>query len=156
MTAIPSIDPALPWAEQIDRAEPDLLRALLKTFVEALMGAEADVICGAPYGARSQERTNSRNGYRAREWDTRAGTMELAIPKLRTGSYFPDWLLERRKRAERALTTVVATCYLLGVSTRRMEKLVETLGITRLSKSQVSMMARELDEQDASMVKRPG
>ncbi len=155
MTAIPSIDPALPWAEQIDRAEPDLLRALLKTFVEALMGAEADVICGAPYGARSQERTNSRNGYRAREWDTRAGTMELAIPKLRTGSYFPDWLLERRKRAERALTTVVATCYLLGVSTRRMEKLVETLGITRLSKSQVSMMARELDEQVESFRTRP-
>ena len=73
---------------------------------------------------------NSRNGYRPREWDTRTGTMELAIPKLRSGSYFPDWLLERRKGAERALTTVVATCYLLGVSTRRMEKLVETLGIT--------------------------
>jgi len=108
MTVTTSIDPALPWAEQIDRAEPDLLRALLKTFVEALMGAEADGVCGAPYGSRSQERVNSRNGYRAREWDTRAGTMELAISKLRSGSYFPDWLLERRKRAERALTTVVA------------------------------------------------
>jgi transposase-like protein len=71
--------------------------------------------------------------------------MEVEIPKLREGSYFPDWLLERRRRAERALTTVVATCYLLGVSTRRMEKLVETLGITRLSKSQVSVMAKELD-----------
>ena len=69
-----------------------------------------------------------RNGYRHREFDTRAGTLDLAIPKLRQGSYFPDWLLERRKRAERALTTVVATCYLLGVSTRRMDKLVETLG----------------------------
>jgi putative transposase len=139
MTAMPSIDPALPWAEQIDRAEPDLIRGLLKTFVQALMGAEADAVCGAPYGVRSDERVNSRNGYRAREWDTRAGTIELAIPKLREGSYYPDWLLERRKRAERALTTVVATCYLLGVSTRRMEKLVETLGITRLSKSQVSV-----------------
>jgi len=74
---------------------------------------------------------------------------------LREGSYFPDWLLERRKRAERALTTVVATCYLLGVSTRRMEKLVETLGITRLSKSQVSVMARELDEQVESFRTRP-
>ena len=72
------------------------------------------------------------------EFDTRAGTLDLAIHKLRQGSYFPDWLLERRKRAERALTTVVATCYLLGVSTRRMDKLVETLGITSLSKSQVS------------------
>jgi putative transposase len=86
-----------------------------------------------------------RNGYRHRDFDTRAGTLDVAIPKLREGSYFPDWLLERRRRAERALTTVVATCYLLGVSTRRMEKLVETLGITRLSKSQVSVMAAELD-----------
>src|SRR4051812_36462080 len=87
------------------------------------------------------------NGYRQREWDTRAGTIELAIPKLREGSYFPDWLLERRKRAERALISVVATSYLLGVSTRRMEKLVEQLGITRLSKSQVSIMAKDLDAQ---------
>ena len=69
----------------------------------------------------------------------------MTIPKLRAGSYFPDWLLERRRRAERALTTVVATCYLLGVSTRRMEKLVDALGITRLSKSQVSVMAKDLD-----------
>lgn len=155
MTAMPSIDPALPWAEQIDRAEPDLIRGLLKTFVQALMGAEADAVCGAPYGVRSDERVNSRNGYRPREWDTRVGTMELAIPKLREGSYYPDWLLERRRRAERALTTVVATCYLLGVSTRRMEKLVETLGITRLSKSQVSVMAKELDEHVESFRTRP-
>lgn len=147
MTADRSIDPASFLAEHLERAEPDLLRAMRRTFVDALMGAEADAVCGAPYGARSDERVNSRNGYRAREWDTRAGTLEVAIPKLRSGSYFPDWLLERRRRAERALTTVVATCYLLGVSTRRMEKLVETLGITRLSKSQVSVMARELDEQ---------
>ena len=81
--------------------------------------------------------------------------MEVAIPKLREGSYFPDWLLERRRRAERALTTVVATCYLLGVSTRRMEKLVETLGITRLSKSQVSVMAKELDAQVEDFRTRP-
>lgn len=155
MTVTSSIDPVLPWIEQIDRAEPDLLRGLLKTLVEALMGAEADAICGASYGARSEDRTNTRNGYRARAWDTRAGTMELAIPKLRSGSYFPDWLLQRRKRAERALTTVVATCYLLGVSTRRMEKLVETLGITRLSKSQVSVMAAELDEHVESFRSRP-
>src|ERR1700710_2958264 len=155
MTAVPSIDSAQLLGEQLERAEPDLLRALLKTFVEALMGAEADAVCGAGYRARSEDRVNSRNGYRAREWDTRAGTVELAIPKLRSGSYFPDWLLERRKRAERALTTVVATCYLLGVSTRRMEKLVETLGITRLSKSQVSVMAAELDEQVAEFRGRP-
>ncbi|EUA33480.1 transposase, Mutator family protein [Mycobacterium xenopi 4042] len=79
----------------------------------------------------------------------------MAIPKLRQGSYFPDWLLERRKRAERALTSVVATCYLLGVSTRRMERLVETLGVTRLFKSQVSIMAKELDEQVEAFRTRP-
>jgi transposase-like protein len=146
MTVDPnSIDLPGFMAEHLQRAEPDLLRSMLSTFVQALMSAEADAICGAPYGERSAERTNSRNGYRTRDFDTRTGTMEVAIPKLREGSYFPDWLLERRRRAERALTTVVATCYLLGVSTRRMEKLVETLGITRLSKSQVSVMARELD-----------
>jgi putative transposase len=155
MTATPSIDPARFLSEQLERAEPDLLRAMLQTFVQALMGAEVDALCGAPYGARTEERVNSRNGYRVREWDTRAGTMELQIPKLRTGSYYPDWLLERRRRAERALTTVVATCYLLGVSTRRMEKLVETLGITRLSKSQVSVMAAELDEHVESFRTRP-
>jgi transposase-like protein len=87
--------------------------------------------CAARYGERSTERTNTRNGYRRREWDTRADSMDLVMPKLRTGSYFPDWLLERRRRAGAALVTVVATSYPLGVSTRRMEKLVETLGITR-------------------------
>ena len=155
MTVPKIIDPALPFHEQIDRAEPDLLRSMMKMFVQSLMAAEADAICGAGYGERTDDRVNSRNGYRPREWDTRTGTMELAIPKLRSGSYFPDWLLERRKRAERALTTVVATCYLLGVSTRRMEKLVEALGITRLSKSQVSVMAKELDEQVESFRTRP-
>ena len=88
---------------------------------------------------------NSRNGYRPREWDTRAGTVELAVPKLRHGSYFPSFL-EHRRRAERALASVVATSYLLGVSTRRVEKLAASLGVTGLSKSQVSAMAAELDE----------
>ena len=76
-------------------------------------------------------------------FDTRAGGIDVAIPKLRSGSYFPDWLLQRRKPSEPALTSVVATCYLLGVSTRRMERLVESLGVTSLSKSQVSIMAKE-------------
>ena len=126
-----------------------------REFMQALMCAEADAACGAAYGSRSPERTNSRNGYRTRDFDTRAGTIEVAIPKLREGSYFPDWLLERRQRAERALTTVVATSYLLGVSTRRMEKLVEKLGITRLSKSQVSVMAKELDAHVEDFRTRP-
>jgi transposase-like protein len=128
---------------------------MLATFINALMSAEADAVCGAPYGMPGPERVNVRNGYRHRDFDTRAGTLDVAIPKLRSGSYFPDWLLERRRRAEAALTSVVATCYLLGVSTRRMEKLVETLGITRLSRSQVSEMARDLDEQVEAFRTRP-
>jgi putative transposase len=155
MTAPPSIDLSGWLSEQLGEASPDLLRQMITTFVQALMGAEADAVCGAEYGVRSEERTNTRNGYRHREWDTRAGTIDVAIPKLRSGSYFPDWLLERRRRAEAALVSVVATSYLLGVSTRRMEKLVETLGITRLSKSQVSVMARDLDEQVEAFRTRP-
>jgi putative transposase len=155
MTAPSSIDPAHFLHEQLAQASPDLLRQMLTTFINTLMSAEADAVCGAGYGERSEARTNTRNGYRSREFDTRAGTLEVAIPRLRAGSYFPDWLLERRRRAERALTTVVATCYLLGVSTRRMEKLVESLGITRLSKSQVSEMAKELDGQVADFRHRP-
>jgi transposase-like protein len=155
MTAPSSIDPAHFLHEQLAQASPDLLRQMLTTFINTLMSAEADAVCGAEYGARSAERVNIRNGYRSREFDTRAGTLDVSIPKLRSGSYFPDWLLERRRRAERALTTVVATCYLLGVSTRRMEKLVESLGITRLSKSQVSEMAKDLDAQVADFRHRP-
>ena len=133
MTAPSSIDPARFLHDQLASASPDLLRSMLTTFVNTLMSAEADAVCGAPYGTPSPDRMNVRNGYRHRDFDTRAGTLDVAIPKLRSGSYFPDWLLERRRRAEAALTTVVATCYLLGVSTRRMEKLVESLGITRLT-----------------------
>jgi transposase-like protein len=155
MAAGPSIDVTGWLEEQLGQASPDLLRSMVQTFAEALMGAEADAVCGAGYGERSEERRNIRNGYRRREWDTRAGTVDLAIPKLRQGSYFPDWLLERRRRAEAALVTVVATSYLLGVSTRRMEKLVATLGITRLSKSQVSEMARDLDAQVEAFRTRP-
>jgi len=155
MTATPSIDMSAWLHEQLAQASPDLLRAMVSTFAQALMSADAEAVCGAGYGVRSEERTNTRNGYRAREWDTRAGSIELAIPKLRQGSYFPDWLLEHRRRAEAALVTVVATSYLLGVSTRRMEKLVETLGITRLSKSQVSVMAKDLDEQVEAFRSRP-
>jgi hypothetical protein len=151
----PSIDPARFLHEHLTAASPDLLRSLLTTFIDTLMSAEADAVCGAEYGTSSAERVNTRNGYRHRDFDTRAGTLDVAIPKLRSGSYFPDWLLERRKRAEAALTSVVATCYLLGVSTRRMDKLVESLGITRMSKSQVSVMAGHLDAHVASFRTRP-
>src|SRR4051794_1063693 len=154
MTAPKSVDPAGLLREQLESASPDMLRAMIKTFSDALMSAEADALCGAEYGQRSEGRVNSRNGSRAREWDTRAGTVELAIPKLRTGSYFPDWLLHRR-RAEQALVSVVATSYLLGVSTRRVEKLVEQLGVKQLSKSQVSEMAAHLDVQVEAFRNRP-
>jgi putative transposase len=145
MADITSVDLARLAGDNLEQASPDLLRAMVKTFAEALMGAEADAICGAPYGQPSEDRVNYRNGYRDRRWDTRAGTIELAIPRLRQGSYFPDWLLERRRRSEQALISVVATSYLLGVSTRRVEKLAETLGIKSLSKSQVSELAKSLD-----------
>ena len=136
--------------KQLAVAEPDLLREMVKSFAEALMGAEAEALCGAAFRERSGERVNRRNGYRERPFDTRAGTIPLAVPKLRSGSYFPDWLLERRRRAERALVAVVAECYVRGVSTRRLDGLVKTLGIEHISKSQVSEMAKSLDEEVAT------
>jgi transposase-like protein len=139
----------------VDNAQPDVLRELLRTIVTQLMSAEVDGICGAGYGERSAERVNSRNGYRTRPWDTRVGTMALAIPKLREGTYFPSWLLEPRRRAERALVAVVAESYVLGVSTRKVEDLVQTLGIERLSKSQVSELAKSLDTTVARFRERP-
>jgi len=141
--------------KQLAEAEPDLLREMVKSFAEALMGAEADALCGAPFRERSGERVNRRNGYRERRFDTRAGTIALQVPKLRAGSYYPDWLLERRRRAERALVAVVAECYVRGVSTRRVDGLVKTLGIEHLSKSQVSEMAKVLDEEVRAFCARP-
>jgi transposase-like protein len=131
--------------ERLQEAHPDLLRGMLATFAQELMGAQAQQLCGADYGERTDDRINSRNGYRERDWDTRVGSISLAVPKLRQGSYFPDWLLEPRRRAERALVSVIAQAYVAGVSTRRVEGLVQQLGIERLSKSQVSVMAKSLD-----------
>ncbi len=146
----------LAWLrKQLEEADVDLLREMVATFVQALMGAEADAVCGALYGERSTERVNRRNGYRARDFDTRVGTMSLAIPKLRSGSYFPDWLLTPRRRAERALVAVVAECYVKGVSTRRVDGLIKTLGIDGISKSQVSELAKSLDEDVAAFRSRP-
>ncbi|QMU80303.1 IS256 family transposase [Streptacidiphilus sp. PB12-B1b] len=141
--------------ENLASASPDLLRAMVKTFAETMMSADVDRACGGEYGRPGEERTNSRNGYRHRDWDTRAGTIDLAIPRVRSGSYFPSWLLERRRRAEQALVSVVATCYLLGVSTRRVEKLAESMGVTQLSKSQVFEMAKHLDDRVAEFRGRP-
>jgi transposase-like protein len=155
MTAPHIVDPARLLGEALAEASPDLMRQLLQTIINALLSADADAVVGAEYGRPSPGRTAQRNGYRHRDLDTRVGTIEVAIPKLRKGTYFPEWLLERRKRAEAALITVVADCYLAGVSTRRMDKLVKTLGIDSLSKSQVSRMAAELDEHVEQFRHRP-
>jgi putative transposase len=135
--------------EQVGKAahdgDVDFLRHAVKTMAEALMELEVAAQLGADRHERTPDRTGYRNGHRARAWDTRAGTIELDIPKLRRGSYFPDWLLEPRRRAERALFAVVAEAYVLGVSTRKVDALVRTLGIDGISKSEVSRLCTELD-----------
>jgi putative transposase len=146
--------PGAQFEETLASASPDVLREMIREFAQRMMDADVEVRCNAAYGEVTTDRVNSRNGYRRREWDTRAGTIELAIPKLRTGSYFPSFL-EHRRRAERALASVVATSYLLGVSTRRVEKLAASLGVVGLSKSQVSAMAAELDELVEGFRNRP-
>jgi putative transposase len=155
MAASHSVDPVQLLEQHLAAASPDLLAEMIASLANAMMSAQADQVCGAGYGERSGERVNRRNGYRAREWDTRVGTVELAIPKLREGSYYPDWLLTHRRRAEQALVTVVATAYLLGVSTRRVERLAEQLGVKSLSRSQVSEMAAHLDTQVSAFRERP-
>src|SRR3984885_9137120 len=139
----------------LDEADPDLLRSMVQAFAEALMSAEASGLCTGEYGEVSADRVNSRNGYRTRRWDTRSGTIDLAIPKLRSGSYFPDWLIEPRRRAERALVAGVAKCSVEGVSPRRVDDVVKSMGITGISKSQVSELAKSLDETVTAFRNRP-
>ena len=147
MTVKTTIDPAVWLRNRLDDPDGDagLLAAMLKAFAETLMSAEASGRCGAEYGERTDERVNSRNGYRERRWDTRAGTIELAVPKLRQGTYFPEWLLRHRRRSEQALVTVIAQAYVEGVSTRRVDDLAKAMGIEGISSSEVSRVAAELD-----------
>ncbi len=133
----------------------DLARAMLQSFAEVLMSAQASAVCGAAYGERTEERSNARNGYRNRDWDTRVGTIDLAVPKLRQGTYYPDWLLSPRRRAEQALVTVIGQAYVEGVSTRRVDDLVKAMGIDGISPSQVSRMAAELDTKVTEFRERP-
>ncbi len=123
----------------------DFLLEALGVVAQELMEAEVTVKTGAGYGERSADRVTQRNGYRSRSWDTRVGTMELRIPKLRDGSYFPS-LLEPRRRSEKALLAVIQQAYVEGVSTRRVDDLVRALGCEGISKSQVSRICRGLDE----------
>jgi putative transposase len=146
----------LGWLRQhLEAADTDLLREMVLGVAQALMSAEADAACGAPLGGAQPPQINQRNGYRERRLDTRVGTLELAIPKLRAGSYHPGWLLGPRRRGERALVAVVAQCSVRGVSTRRVEGIVQTPGIASLSKSQVSELTKTLDEQVAVFRSRP-
>lgn len=138
-----------------DDGDSDLLRSMLQSFAETLMSAEASMQCQAGYGERTDDRVNSRNGYRERRWDTRAGTVELAVPKLREGSYYPGWLLTHRRRAEQALASVIAQAYIEGVSTRRVDDLVKAMGIEGISRSEVSRLAGELDAKVAEFRERP-
>ena len=118
--------PGLQWlSKQIEQLDADLVRQMLKAITEFLMGLEADQRCGAAFGQKSDQRVNHRNGFRTRRWDTRVGSIDLRIPKLRKGSYFPATLLEPRRRSEKALLNVVAESYVLGVSTRKVDRLVE-------------------------------
>ena len=157
MTVPTTID-ATGWLRnylESDDGDTDLARDMLATFAEALMSAEASAQCLAGYGERSDDRINSRNGYRHRDWDTRVGTIDLAVPKLREGSYYPAWLLEHRRRAEQALASVVAQCYVEGVSTRRVDDLVKAMGLDGMSASQVSRLAASLDSKVKAFRERP-
>ena len=155
---VPSTLDAAGWLRnhlESDDGDTDLARSMLAAFAEALMSAEASMQCQAGYGERSDERTNSRNGYRERRWDTRVGSIDLAVPKLREGSYYPAWLLTHRRRAEQALASVVAQAYVEGVSTRRVDDLVKAMGIEGISRSEVSRLAGELDAKVAEFRERP-
>jgi putative transposase len=135
-------------------ADADLVRELLAFASERLMAAEVDQLTGVAAGVRSPDRINHRNGYRERGWETRVGRIELAIPKLRKGSYFPTFL-EPRRTAEKALTAVIQEAYVHGVSTRSVDDLVKAMGGTGVSKSQVSRLCAEIDERVNAFLSRP-
>jgi putative transposase len=132
----------------------DVLRESVAWMARELMETDVAARIGAELGERTPERLTHRNGYRSRDWDTRVGQIELAIPKLRQGSYFPSFL-EPRRRAEQALVAVVQEAYVNGVSTRKVDRLVEQLGLQGMSKDTVSRLCRGLDEQVTVFRERP-
>jgi len=134
--------------------DADLLREMIGFAAHRLIKLEVEGLTGAAYGEKSQERLAQRNGYRDRSWETRAGTVELRIPKLRKGSYFPGFL-EPRRMAEKALTAVVQEAYVQGVSTRSVDDLVQAMGMTGISKSQVSRLCGEIDDKVKAFLNRP-
>ncbi len=135
-------------------SDATLLREMIGFAAQRLMELETEALCGAGHGERSEERTNLRNGYRDRDWHTRAGTVELRIPKLRKGSYFPGFL-EPRRMAEKALTAVIQESYVQGISTRSVDELVKAMGMDGISKSQVSRLCAEIDNRVQTFLRRP-
>jgi putative transposase len=134
--------------------EADLLREMIGFAAQRLMELEVGALTGAGYGEKTADRLAQRNGYRDRIWETRAGTVELRIPKLRKGSYFPGFL-EPRRMAEKALTAVIQEAYIQGVSTRSVDELVKAMGMSGISKSQVSRLCEEIDERVKGFLERP-
>ena len=132
----------------------DIVREMIGFVAQRLMDLDVANRCGAAHGERSDERTNSRNGYRERSWDTRAGTVALRIPKLRAGSYFPPFL-EPRRTAEKALAAVIQEAYVQGISTRSVDDLVQAMGMSGISRSQVSRLCAEIDERVQTFLQRP-
>jgi transposase-like protein len=134
--------------------DADLLREMIGFAAHRLMELEVEGLTGAGFGERTPERINQRNGYRDRDWETRAGTVELRIPKLRKGSYFPGFL-EPRRLAEKALTAVIQEAYVQGISTRSVDDLVKAMGMSGISRSQVSRLCAEIDDKIATFLNRP-
>ena len=157
MTIPTTIDPGAWLGKYLEGADgdSDLARAMLKAFAEALMSAQASMQCNAGYGERTEERENSRNGYRTRPWDTRVGSIDLAVPKLRSGVYYPEFLLTPRRRVEQALVAVICQAYVEGVSTRRVDDLVKAMGIEGMSSSEVSRLTTDLDAKVREFRERP-